>query len=109
MCGGMARWARLACAGAMCAGVGPFLGPSPATAAAAATAVGHVTHRAYDYGSLSRQEVGAHWDPAVSRKPWVLLIHGGYWSSGSRASWDSSISRFTDAGYAAFAMDYRYS
>jgi acetyl esterase/lipase len=68
-----------------------------------------IKHKAYDYGSSSRQELGAHWDPAVTRKPWVLLIHGGYWSSGSRSSWNASLERFTDAGYAAFAMDYRYS
>jgi acetyl esterase/lipase len=111
----MTKSARLACALVICALLGPFLGLSDATAgparsAAAASSEGAVVkHKAYDYGSRSRQDVGAHWDPTVTGKPWVLLIHGGYWSSGSRSSWNASLERFTDAGYAAFAMDYRYS
>src|SRR3954468_19625050 len=42
------------------------------------------TVRTYLYGSRSRQVLDATMSTGRRSAPWVLAIHGGYWSGGSR-------------------------
>src|SRR5690349_11719588 len=45
--------------------------------------------------------------PAVSRRAAVLLVHGGGWVFGDRASLADEGRRLADAGFTAFSVDYR--
>lgn len=45
--------------------------------------------------------------PAVSRRAAVLLVHGGGWVFGDRASLADEARRLADAGFTAFSVDYR--
>lgn len=43
----------------------------------------------------------------AEQAPWVLFVHGGYWSAGSRLSHGALPTRFQAAGFAVFAVEYR--
>ncbi len=42
-----------------------------------------------------------------TRKPAVVLVHGGSWVSSSKAVWNSDIAPFLEAGYTTVALNYR--
>jgi acetyl esterase/lipase len=82
-----------------------------ATAVAAVTSGSHAATRheaAYTYGSATRQGIDAYWYDSDTPRPALLLLHGGYWGSGSKTDWASTARYFADHGFAVFAADYRW-
>jgi acetyl esterase/lipase len=82
-----------------------------ATAVAAVTAGSHAATRheaAYAYGTQTRQGINAYWYDADTPRPALLILHGGYWNSGSKTDWIATARYFADQGFAAFSADYRY-
>ncbi|MCW2915941.1 MAG: Alpha/beta hydrolase fold-3 domain protein [Actinomycetia bacterium] len=66
--------------------------------------------RTYAYGTDARQQLDAYWGtPKSGRQPAVLLLHGGYWLGGDKASWKTFAQKLSARGYAAFAANYRLS
>ncbi|MEN8652370.1 alpha/beta hydrolase [Streptomyces sp. 21So2-11] len=59
----------------------------------------------YKYGSHTRQQLDAYWNPSSTPQPGVVILHGGYWYED--ASWATKSRFFADAGYATFSADYR--
>ena len=103
------------CSGALCAGLtGPArpagAAASTATTATAARAAAPQRHIAtYAYGSGTRQNLTAYWYTGVSsRRPVLVMVHGGYWIEGSKASWDSQARWWAAHGFAVVAMNYHY-
>ena len=43
-----------------------------------------------------------------SKLPVIMLIHGGGWSQGHKATWAELASDFAERGYAAASIDYRF-
>ncbi|MGH3390322.1 MAG: hypothetical protein ACRDOO_15745, partial [Actinomadura sp.] len=51
--------------------------------------VAHVT--SLKYGSHARQALDAYWnDPESGTQPGIVIVHGGYWNSGSKADWKAT-------------------
>jgi acetyl esterase len=42
-----------------------------------------------------------------SRRPAVVMIHGGGWRAGDKASWAEEANRFAERGWVAFSVNYR--
>jgi acetyl esterase/lipase len=62
------------------------------------------------YGTVSGQELLLDvYRPAArdATRPAVILIHGGFWSSGSRADMAEAARHLSEAGYVAFSIDHR--
>ena len=62
----------------------------------------------YAYGTQVRQGIDAYWYDTDTPRPALLLLHGGYYDSGSKSDWTSTARYFADHGFAVFAADYRY-
>lgn len=66
----------------------------------------------FAYGRDAAQRFDAYWPDAASpggRQPGILLLHGGYWSGGDKASWRGTARRLAARGYAVFSANYRLS
>ncbi|MDL4815721.1 alpha/beta hydrolase [Actinomadura opuntiae] len=75
----------------------------------------------YAYGPSASQRVDAYWRPSAAgnaktgrtaraqgaTRPGVLIVHGGYWLSGSKDSWKYFARKLSDAGYVVLAANYR--
>ncbi|GLY87483.1 alpha/beta hydrolase [Actinoallomurus iriomotensis] len=82
-----------------------------ATAVAAITSGSHAATRheaTYAYGSATRQGIDAYWYDSSTPLPALLILHGGYFNSGSKTDWASTARYFADHGFAVFSADYRY-
>jgi acetyl esterase/lipase len=82
-----------------------------ATAVAAVTSGSHASTRheaGYAYGTHTRQGIDAYWYDADTPRPALLLLHGGYYNSGSKTDWAGTARYFADQGFAVFSADYRY-
>ena len=69
------------------------------------------TVNTYRYATVNPDEVGdvwfdTDWLPGAAR-PAVIIVHGGWWHNGTRASEDAASQRFLDAGFVVFNIDYR--
>jgi acetyl esterase/lipase len=99
--------------GALIAAISPWLvaGAAAPTAAplSAHAAVAEESTRQGTFEYAPGLTLDAYWTNGMAEAPWVVLIHGGYWSEGSRRSYASTAARFRDAGFAAFSIDYRLS
>lgn len=73
-----------------------------ATPATAATKVVE-THA---YASGTGRVLTATYNDGRSGAPWVLAIHGGYWSGGSRNNIPLAVDAFYNAGFQVFSIDY---
>ena len=49
----------------------------------------------------------AYYDPARTDAPWIGLVHGGSWYTGSRRTYAELAQAWRDAGFQVFAIDYR--
>lgn len=78
--------------------------------AAVASGSGAATrHEAgFAYGTQTRQTLDAYWYEATAPQPALLILHGGYWNSGSKSDWATTARYFADNGFAVFSADYRY-
>ena len=45
--------------------------------------------------------------PGGDRRPAVVMIHGGGWRMGDKASWAPEATRFAERGWVAFSVNYR--
>jgi acetyl esterase/lipase len=82
-----------------------------ATVVAAITSGSHAATRhevSYSYGSHTRQGIDAYWYDTAAAQPALLILHGGYYNSGSKADWANTARYFADHGFAVFSADYRY-
>ncbi|HEX2317321.1 MAG TPA: alpha/beta hydrolase [Thermomonospora sp.] len=62
----------------------------------------------YSYGPHPRQRLDAYWDePESGPQPGIVLVHGGYWNGGTRASWKATAEWFAEQGFAVFSIDHR--
>ena len=80
-------------------------------AVAVVTSGSHAANRheaTYSYGVQARQGIDAYWYDTATPRPALLLLHGGYYDSGSKSDWVSSARYFADHGFAVFSADYRY-
>jgi acetyl esterase/lipase len=80
-------------------------------AVAVVTSGSHAANRheaTYSYGVQTRQGIDAYWYDTATPRPALLLLHGGYYDSGSKSDWVSSARYFADHGFAVFSADYRY-
>ncbi len=59
----------------------------------------------YSYGSHTRQKLDAFWNAADSKRPGIVILHGGYWYEDS--GWTTWSRYFADKGMAVFSVDYR--
>jgi acetyl esterase/lipase len=78
---------------------------------AVVTSGSHAANRheaTYSYGTQVRQGIDAYWYDAETPHPALLILHGGYFNSGSKSDWTSAARYFADHGFAVFAADYRY-
>ncbi|WP_141962437.1 alpha/beta hydrolase [Actinoallomurus bryophytorum] len=78
---------------------------------AVVTSGSHAANRheaTYSYGTQVRQGIDAYWYDADTPHPALLILHGGYYDSGSKSDWTSTARYFADHGFAVFAADYRY-
>jgi acetyl esterase/lipase len=57
-----------------------------------------------DYGP---SVLTAFYDPTRSSAPWIGLVHGGSWYSGSRRTYSGLAQRWRRAGFQVFTIDYR--
>lgn len=81
------------------------------TAAAAVTAGSRAATRheaSYAYGRSVRQGIDAYWYDTATPQPVLVIFHGGYFNTGSKADWASTARYFADQGFAVFSADYRY-
>ncbi|HZE32463.1 MAG TPA: alpha/beta fold hydrolase [Actinoallomurus sp.] len=62
----------------------------------------------YTYGTQVRQGIDAYWYDADQARPALLILHGGYFNSGSKTDWAATARYFADHGFAVFAADYRW-
>jgi acetyl esterase/lipase len=69
-----------------------------------------VAHEAsFSYGSHARQALDAYWnDPDSGTQPGIVIVHGGYWNSGSKADWKATAEWYATHGYAVFSVDHRF-
>ncbi|HEV7203043.1 MAG TPA: alpha/beta hydrolase [Jatrophihabitans sp.] len=51
----------------------------------------------------------AHYDPTRHHAPWILYVHGGYWSSGNGGGNEVWSERLRLQGFQVFSVDYRLS
>lgn len=79
---------------------------APTAVAPAAQALGTATETVA-YGPHPRQTIQATWTDGVPARPAVVLLHGGYWTSGQRSTWDGYLTELRDAGYQTFTPHYR--
>jgi acetyl esterase/lipase len=83
--------------------------PAGSAAPASASADSSVV-KAYAYATTSpAQRLTAHYAPGQSNRPWIVMVHGGYWSYGSRSSQDRWAEGRRAQGYQVFTVDYRLS
>lgn len=69
--------------------------------------VAHVT--SLKYGSHARQALDAYWnDPESGTQPGIVIVHGGYWNSGSKADWKATAEWYATQGFAVFSVDHRF-
>ena len=62
------------------------------------------TVESYTYkGAL---QLDATYDVGATGRPWVMLVHGGYWATGGRAQMDGYAQTLNAAGFQAFSIDY---
>lgn len=59
----------------------------------------------YSYGSHDRQKLDAFWNASDSKRPGIVILHGGYWYEDS--GWATWSRYFADKGMAVFSVDYR--
>ncbi|MFH8288202.1 alpha/beta hydrolase [Streptomyces sp. NPDC018059] len=59
----------------------------------------------YSYGSHDRQKLDAFWNASDSKRPGIVILHGGYWYEDS--GWATWSRHFADKGMAVFSVDYR--
>ncbi len=59
----------------------------------------------YSYGSHDRQKLDAFWNASNSKRPGIVILHGGYWYEDS--GWATWSRYFADKGMAVFSVDYR--
>lgn len=75
--------------------------------AAAVTAPAPVTTKVFTYGLTARSErLTAYYDAKRSGAPWLVYVHGGYWTTGSHktnAAWAKGMAAH---GYQVFVVDY---
>jgi acetyl esterase/lipase len=57
-----------------------------------------------DYGPSM---LTAFYDPTRSGAPWIGLVHGGSWYTGSRRTYSLLAQRWRQAGFQVFTIDYR--
>jgi acetyl esterase/lipase len=86
----------------------------PASAAATPTEItvsaSRPTMHTYRYDNDSRrQNLDAYYDAARTGRPWVMVIHGGSWSGGSKSRTLNAVRAFRRAGFAVFNINYRLS
>jgi acetyl esterase/lipase len=69
-----------------------------------------VAHEAsFKYGSHARQALDAYWnDPESGTQPGIVIVHGGYWNSGSKADWKATAEWYATQGFAVFSVDHRF-
>jgi acetyl esterase/lipase len=78
---------------------------------AVVTSGSHAANRheaTYSYGTQARQGIDAYWYDADTPHPALLILHGGYYDSGSKSDWKGTARYFADHGFAVFSADYRY-
>ncbi|MEU4796784.1 alpha/beta hydrolase [Streptomyces sp. NPDC023327] len=91
----------LACLAACAVLAAGFLNvETPVSAAAAGR-----SEATYSYGSHTRQKLDAFWNAADSKRPGIVILHGGYWYEDS--GWTTWSRYFADKGMAVFSVDYR--
>jgi acetyl esterase/lipase len=49
----------------------------------------------------------AFYDPTRTNAPWIGLVHGGSWYTGSRRTYSALAQRWRQAGFQVFTIDYR--
>ncbi|MGH3387609.1 MAG: alpha/beta hydrolase [Actinomadura sp.] len=92
------------------AGGSGALGGQVGTAEAFIVTLPRLRTATYSYGASGDQRLDAYWRaPEAGTQPGILLLHGGYWFEGDKASWRAIARRLADRGYAVFAADYRLS
>lgn len=111
---GIALLTGVVCGAALCAGLA---GPARPAGAAAATTTAVAKRPAapqrhigtYRYGSGARQNLTAYWYTGVPRgRPVLVMVHGGYWTGGSKAGWDGQARWWSAHGFAVVTMNYHY-
>jgi acetyl esterase/lipase len=91
----------------------PFRGTKRVAAQEATPTVAQAaveTQRAVTYGEVDGEDLllDAYLPPArEAPRPAVILIHGGFWTSGSRSDMGVAARELAKAGYVAFSIDYR--
>jgi acetyl esterase/lipase len=107
------RRAVLAAAALVPAVAPPFRAARGAAAQEATPTVAQAaveTQRGVAYGEVDGTELllDAYLPPArEAPRPAVILIHGGFWTSGSRSDMSVAARELAKAGYVAFSIDYR--
>jgi acetyl esterase/lipase len=107
------RRAMLAAAAFVPALAPPFRAARRAAAQEATPTVARAaveTQRGMAYGEVDGEDLllDAYLPPArEAPRPAVILIHGGFWTSGSRSDMSVAARELAKAGYVAFSIDYR--
>jgi acetyl esterase/lipase len=63
----------------------------------------------FDYAGRGdpEQTVDVSYQPGVTNRPCMYVVHGGSWAAGSKANAASAAAHFDDAGFVVFNIDYR--
>ncbi|MGH3390267.1 MAG: alpha/beta hydrolase, partial [Actinomadura sp.] len=46
--------------------------------------------------------------PESGTQPGIVIVHGGYWNSGSKADWKATAEWYATQGFAVFSVDHRF-
>jgi acetyl esterase/lipase len=78
-------------------------------AAAPANAAQVDVRRDVQYGVANGKPLmlDAYVPPGAERRPAVVMIHGGGWRAGDKASWAPEATRLAERGWVAFSVNYR--
>jgi acetyl esterase/lipase len=61
----------------------------------------------YGVANGKRLLLDAYVPPGGDRRPAVVMIHGGGWRAGDKASWEPEATRMVEHGWVAFSVNYR--
>lgn len=81
----------------------PSPSPSPSRRASG------IKMRSYAYGRHPHQRMDVWWHPTGRPRPAIFLVHGGWWSGGSRLALTSLSRSYARLGYTVVNVDYRLS